>query len=389
MRIAFLTPEYVTEPDFDGGLSNYLHRVALALTQRGNNVEIFVLSNKNSRFIYEGIWINRVKYRILNRRISKKLNRTINILLRSYAIKRAVLRSHRLNKIDIVQSTNLHATGYFLVKSGIIPVVTRVSSFTPICRSAMGRLSYLDDAIAERLELISIRSSQAMYTPSTFLRNIIRMYEPIKIDVLKPPFFDDYDEKDHTMFNMHARGKDYLLLYGTMANYKGIDFMTTNLERILRENPKIHFFFIGKDGSNNFFQNAAGPFHNRVRYFDKMKKSQLLPFVENARAVIQPSQVDNLPNTCLESMGAGRVVVTTRTSGFADIITDGINGFLIDFGDNEQLCKTVGTICEMKQEELNNIGLEARKIINSQFSEATTINSLLQYFKNVISRQKK
>jgi hypothetical protein len=48
MRIAFLTSEFISEKEsFDGGLSNYLYKVALELLKNGHNPIIVVVSKKN------------------------------------------------------------------------------------------------------------------------------------------------------------------------------------------------------------------------------------------------------------------------------------------------------------------------------------------------------
>ena len=38
MRIAFITPEFVTNEYFSGGLANYVHRVTRALAEMGHEV---------------------------------------------------------------------------------------------------------------------------------------------------------------------------------------------------------------------------------------------------------------------------------------------------------------------------------------------------------------
>ena len=60
MRIAFITTEYVTEPKFDGGLANYLQRVAQGMRQPGHQVEIFTASDRDEDLIHEDIPVHRV-----------------------------------------------------------------------------------------------------------------------------------------------------------------------------------------------------------------------------------------------------------------------------------------------------------------------------------------
>jgi hypothetical protein len=48
MHIGFLTPEYVSARSLDGGLANYLKKTAAALVNRGHQVTIFCLSDRDS-----------------------------------------------------------------------------------------------------------------------------------------------------------------------------------------------------------------------------------------------------------------------------------------------------------------------------------------------------
>src|SRR5205809_97142 len=59
LRIAFTTPEYVTEEYFDGGLANYIHRVAKALAGMGNDIHVLTLSEiDEAEFEHEGVTVH-------------------------------------------------------------------------------------------------------------------------------------------------------------------------------------------------------------------------------------------------------------------------------------------------------------------------------------------
>ena len=62
MRVAFLTPEYVTE-EFGGGLANYTFRTARGLVARGHDVHVFTLSKTTAHDDtqeHDGIVVHRV-----------------------------------------------------------------------------------------------------------------------------------------------------------------------------------------------------------------------------------------------------------------------------------------------------------------------------------------
>ncbi len=49
MKISFITPEFITEENYDGGLSNYLAKVGLGLTRLGHEVTIIVRSHTDEQ----------------------------------------------------------------------------------------------------------------------------------------------------------------------------------------------------------------------------------------------------------------------------------------------------------------------------------------------------
>ncbi|MCG2711500.1 MAG: glycosyltransferase family 4 protein [Candidatus Omnitrophica bacterium] len=386
MNIAFLTTEYITEKNFAGGLANYLHRVSLGLAQLGHTIRIFVLTDNEDEIKYKGLIVHRIKYAPFNHALIKKLWKTVNMIRGANALKAAVLKQHDKEKIDIVQAASYKATGYTLAQSGRMPVVTRISSFTPLWREANGLPARLDDILSEKIELGLLRRSQGVYAPCGVLAKHIKKIAPINIEIIRPPFFQDLENKDQGLFEQTVKGKDYLLFYGSLVRLKGIEFILKNLVKILSENEKIYFLFVGKFGDESVIKKHAAPFENRVRYFDAMPRSRLIPFIENAKAIILPSMIDNLPNTCLEAMSLKKIVITTHASGFGDVIEHGVDGFLINFGEDKAFLNIIREVCRMDNNTINAIGEKAGKKIKEMFSEKTNLNAIIDYFQYIINQ---
>ncbi len=74
--------------------------------------------------------------------------------------------------------------------------------------------------------------------------------------------------------------------------------------------------------------------------FAGVKTSAQLPeFYARARVLVVPSAYEGLPFVILEAMRSGLPVVATRVSGHPEAIEDGVNGFLVDLDDPEQLAQ--------------------------------------------------
>ena len=52
---------------------------------------------------------------------------------------------------------------------------------------------------------------------------------------------------------------------------------------------------------------------------------------------VLPSKNEGISNTILEAMATGLPVIATRVGGNPELVTDGVNGFLMDVGDDRKL----------------------------------------------------
>lgn len=77
-------------------------------------------------------------------------------------------------------------------------------------------------------------------------------------------------------------------------------------------------------------------------WVDAARVSTLL---KNAAVFVLPSYAEGLPMSLLEAMGAGVPVVASRVGGIADVIADGVNGFLISPGDTRTLTRLLRRLC--------------------------------------------
>jgi len=82
---------------------------------------------------------------------------------------------------------------------------------------------------------------------------------------------------------------------------------------------------------------------------------------------VLPSLFEGTPNVVLESMACGVPVIATNVSDNKKIITDTLNGYIIDLNNTEQLSNRIITLYEDK-EKLELMAIKSRAQIEHFFS---------------------
>lgn len=394
MRIGFLTPEFVTENYFSGGLAHYLYRVSRALVSRGHEVHVITFSEIDSaEFEYDGIHVYRITRDItgdwLNRLTRNKVRSTIACLFLSYQFFRKLKQLHRQMPFDIVQFSNYNFCG--LVSSLLlsVPSMVRISSYSPVWHQKLGAKPTLDARMIELLERLQLRCSSHVYAPSYTLKNLVEKGASIKnVEVIRTPCYVETTEWDSSVYDGILRNKTYLLFFGRFQLHKGFHILAQALPRVLECNQDCTAVFVGLDletplafSMKDYARSLCIKHEDRIVFIGQIPHSQLYPIVSSARLVVLPSLIDNFPNTCLEAMALAKPVVGTRGASFEELIVEGKTGFLVPSGDANALAEKINEA--WVHPRLGEIGQAAQQKVQ-EFSPEHTIQRFLDYSEAVV-----
>lgn len=124
----------------------------------------------------------------------------------------------------------------------------------------------------------------------------------------------------------------------TWANSrKGIDILIDALQTI--QDRKIGLLVWG----GNFDVSILPP-NIQVRYSGRVYDPAISALLYSASDFfVCPSRADNLPNTCLESIGCGTAVIGSSVGGIPDIVKPGISGWTFDSDKPSELKRVMQT----------------------------------------------
>lgn len=371
MNILFVTTEFVSERNFDGGLSNYLYKICKLLQKHGHTPLIVTISHENSVINYHGIDVYRVKStRILFLRHLRlfTLDKIIKNLVNSYRLNKIVNKIQCSREIDAVQYSSYELVAFFAKNSQ--KNIIRCSSYDPELRAAYLLKEDVFSALHDYLNFLTLKSVKTIYAPSFYVAEKISSKIKASVPVIRTPLVYSVKEEP-SVYLEKLEGKKYFLFFGTIGTLKGVDLIAELLTDLLTKYQDMYFVFAGDIVENRQFKfddlfACPETLRNKIIYLGRLSKEQLKSVVSYAHLVILPSRVDNLPNTLLESVYFNKLVVGPDGASFDEVLHHGDTGFLF---------------AEYKKESLLTAIFEAMDFLEAEVEPSTRRNKNLEYLR--------
>lgn len=388
LRIAFVTPEFVTEYGFGGGLGNYLNRFTKELIKRGHQVEVFVSSHQPSETIdHEGVLVHRVPHG-LRRRFSLPLKWAAHVIgfgasydlhVRAWRLSKALEKRHAEQGFDVVQAADYLAVGLYVKRRAGRKLVVRCSSAADLYNNATANHSPYEKA-RERLEIHSIRKAERAYAPSRFIAEHLKSTHGLPVSVIRPPYAFEVTTTPSAIDTLPPR---YFVHFGQLSRLKGTDWLIRSLKIAFQQAPDMRVVLVGVSHVSELNQwlDTLGPDRAKVMALYPVPKAVLYGILAKAEAAIIPSRADNLPNTLLESLMHHLPIIGTNGVSIDELVSHGVNGVLVEQENDEALAEAMvkvwrGEFCIPKPGFLE--GSESA----AQFKPEYAVQSFLEFVKD-------
>jgi glycosyltransferase involved in cell wall biosynthesis len=132
-----------------------------------------------------------------------------------------------------------------------------------------------------------------------------------------------------------------ILFVGRIDKRKGVDFLISAYEELIKNNPGILLHIVGEGKDRPKLQNYCLNKGLNIIFHGHLSDQEIFNLSKQASAQIIPSVFEGFGLVVLEAMSRGLPVIATNVDGIRDIITDGSNGILVDYGDKYLLAKRI------------------------------------------------
>lgn len=351
MHILFLTPEYHTkELRACGGLGVYIRKIAVALTKQGHRVSVLLLGKQNFHWKDEEIDIYEVRslnYKFIEFPPKISFFRNILVFFIDRLRVRNIIKKKLVNKdIQVIQAASYQSLAALCPRQW--PIVTRLSSLESLWIKAQGTRVTLFQRCIIWAELHQIKKSKAVFGPSSFIAQKAIEFSHRMVSIIPTLSEKIFSNISYKFYNKNLLNKKYLLYFGQLSRIKGTDILIQSLAHVLQKFPDIYMIFIGRDDGlpsgiscRQYASITLKNYLNRVIFFPPLSHEELIPCIQNACCIIQPSRIDNLPNTCIEALSLSKPVIATYPTSIEELIRDGINGLLVPKENVQELSKCI------------------------------------------------
>lgn len=138
-----------------------------------------------------------------------------------------------------------------------------------------------------------------------------------------------------------------LLSVGQLRHIKGFDLLCEVAKEVLPKHPDWKWLIIGEGEDRVILEQKIREYHLENHLILKGNQKEMEPYYCNSSLYVMTSRNEGLPMTLLEAKSYQLPIVSFDCqTGPAEIVEHGVNGYLIEKNNCEQMIETLNTLLE-------------------------------------------
>ena len=247
---------------------------------------------------------------------------------------------------DLILQDELNHPSLFLAnrrahRAAIISIVHHL-------RSSERRASW-QNAIYRGVERRYLESVDGFIFNSEVTRaSVERLIGPPGVHVVATPGGDRLGSSTHAQVMRRAQqpGPLRIICLGSLSPGKGVDVLLDALSLVPRE--AVHLQIVGPESAAPGFarrmRGKAAALQLPVEFCGPLDDRPLEHSLRNAQVMVLPSYYEGFGIAYLEGMAHGLPALGTRAGAIPDLVSEGVNGYLVEPGDAAALADRIMTL---------------------------------------------
>lgn len=232
--------------------------------------------------------------------------------------------------------------------------------------------------IRKKIERFSAKRANKIIVPSEYLKKIVLKWgvSENKISVVYNSF-----EMPKNIKRIEL-GKNVIISAGRLVPWKGFDVLIDIMPDILKQFSDAKLYIIGDGPDKEKLSALSSKFSVQDNVFltGSLSHNELLSYLNSGDIFVLNTGYEGFSHLLLEAMSVGIPVVTTNIGGNPEIINNGINGVLVEYGNREELKSRILDL--LGNEKMKELFVEGAKRKVAEFGRdrmiKDTINVLIK-----------
>ncbi len=387
ITVVYISSEYPPQTG-NGGIGTYTKHIAEGMSRRGHAVHVICrsTSGQRSETTIDGVTIHRVppdpfflpqgRYFYYIRMIVRFLfyHTLVRLSWASAAARELKQIKKTAGIIDIIEYPECGAEGFFVRKNAGIRAIVRLHTPWYIVRKINTiRECFGDQLLFRFFERYTIRNADHVTAPTKAVLPLVNL--PVNshsVTVVPNPV---------ALFELPQSTERKQWIYsGRVERRKGVAILIDAYFNVCQylDPPDLLLlgapFGIDRDGIS--YENKierrieCSPFSKKIKWIKGVAHESVREHLYHSSIAFFPSLWENLSYACLEAMAAGCIVVASDCGGFPEIISNGVNGILIETGNITQWSEIMSDLVT-EEHRFKGIGTAAKEHVYQHYSSDT------------------
>lgn len=252
------------------------------------------------------------------------------------------------------------------------------------------------------VEKITYACATKIYPNSFGLKNIIiengyTIHEKIKVigngssNGIDTSYFDPLlfteENQNHLRASLGISRNDYVFIFlGRLVGDKGVNELIHAFDNISKKNPKTKLILGGK------YEKELDPLNSKVEFIIENHPDiiapgwlkDVRPYLSISNAMVFPSYREGFPNVVMQAGAMGIPIIASDINGCNEIVSHGINGYIIPPKNTLALERRMLELIENPQTFLQKV---CRSTIVENYQQEFIWSELLKEYQNTLNKE--
>jgi len=194
-----------------------------------------------------------------------------------------------------------------------------------------------------------------------------------------------YNSVAHVANEAPGKNPNALLFLGRLIRDKGFFDLLDALVEVKKTYPAVRLYCGGAITEVAVEAIRARGLQREVELLEWIEGNEKLRWLDHCGVFVLPSYFEGLPVSLLEAMAHSNAVIVTPVGGVTDVVTDGVEGLLVNPGDIPSLAKAISTVVG-QPERAAQMRRAARQKIMGGFLHEQNIGHIEKIYGRLLSR---